>query len=112
LKTQQKPEAVQAKLRARLQWTKIEPTSNSRSHTHFTEQQVCVIENSPQRVQQELKKLEPLIRWLKNNTDSCKILKRENEDSQNESKSEIFGALWLGWENKREQMPMGALHAG
>jgi hypothetical protein len=35
---------------------KIEPTSNSRPHAHFTEHLMCVTENPPPRAPRESKK--------------------------------------------------------
>jgi hypothetical protein len=50
--------------------TKIEPTINSRPYAHITKHLVCVIKNPLQENQQEPKKFEPLIPWLKKNISS------------------------------------------
>jgi hypothetical protein len=63
-------------------------------------------------VRREPEKLNPLIRRLTNKTVAAKSSNGKHEHSQNESKREIFGALWLGRDNEQEQTPMGALHAG
>jgi hypothetical protein len=63
-------------------------------------------------VRREPEKLKPLIRRLTNQTVAAKSSNGKHEHSQNESKREIFGALWLGRDIEQEQTPMGALDAG
>jgi hypothetical protein len=63
-------------------------------------------------IRREPEKRKPLIRRLTNKTVAAKSSNGKHDHSQNESKREIFGALWLGRDNEQEQTPMGALHAG
>jgi hypothetical protein len=62
--------------------------SNSLSHVHFTKHLLYMIENPPQKYDENQKKLEPLIRRLKNNTDFLTQIRtccKSNENGRNKT---------------------------